>query len=156
MKNRMRVEFDSISANEAFARVVVAAFMAQLNPSMEEVADVKTAVSEAVTNAIIHGYQGQVHTVEICGETEGRRLTVQIKDRVCPAHVLEITVRDHGRGIPDVEKAMEPLYTSRPEAGRSGMGFLFMEAFMDEVQVESEPGKGTCVTMCKQIGTDGD
>lgn len=142
MKNRMRVEFDSISANEAFARVVVAAFMAQLNPSMEEVADVKTAVSEAVTNAIIHGYQGQVHTVEICGEIEGRRLTVQIKDT--------------GVGIPDVEKAMEPLYTSRPEAGRSGMGFLFMEAFMDEVQVESEPGKGTCVTMCKQIGTDGD
>lgn len=142
MKNRMRVEFDSISANEAFARVVVAAFMAQLNPSMEEVADVKTAVSEAVTNAIIHGYQGQVHTVEICGETEGRRLIVQIKDT--------------GVGIPDVEKAMEPLYTSRPEAGRSGMGFLFMEAFMDEVQVESEPGKGTCVTMCKQIGTDGD
>ena len=142
MKNRMRVEFDSISANEAFARVVVAAFMAQLNPSMEEVADVKTAVSEAVTNAIIHGYQGQVHTVEICGEIEGRWLTVQIKDT--------------GVGIPDVEKAMEPLYTSRPEAGRSGMGFLCMEAFMDEVQVESEPGKGTCVTMCKQIGTDGD
>ena len=142
MKNRMRVEFDSISANEAFARVVVAAFMAQLNPSMEEVADVKTAVSEAVTNAIIHGYQGQVHTVEICGETEGRRLTVQIKDT--------------GVGIPDVEKAMEPLYTSRPEAGRSGMGFLFMEAFMYEVQVESEPGKGTCVTMCTQSGTDGD
>ena len=142
MKNRMRVEFDSISANEAFARVVVAAFMAQLNPSMEEVADVKTAVSEAVTNAIIHGYQGQVHTVEICGEIEGRRLTVQIKDT--------------GVGIPVGEKAREPLYTSRPEAGRSGMGFLFMEAFMDEVQVESEPGKGTCVTMCKQIGTDGD
>ena len=142
MKNRMRVEFDSISANEAFARVAVAAFMAQLNPSMEEVADVKTAVSEAVTNAIIHGYQGQVHTVEICGETEGRWLTVQVKDT--------------GVGIPDVEKAMEPLYTSRPEAGRSGMGFLFMEAFMDEVQVESEPGKGTCVTMRKQIGTDGD
>ena len=142
MKNRMRVEFDSISANEAFARVVVAAFMAQLNPSMEEVADVKTAVSEAVTNAIIHGYQGQVHTVEICGETEGRWLTVQVKDT--------------GVGIPDVEKAMEPLYTSRPEAERSGMGFLFMEAFMDEVQVESEPGKGTCVTMRKQIGTDGD
>ena len=142
MKNRMRVEFDSISANEAFARVAVAAFMAQLNPSMEEVADVKTAVSEAVTNAIIHGYQGQVHTVEICGETEGRWLTVQVKDT--------------GVGIPDVQKAMEPLYTSRPEAERSGMGFLFMEAFMDEVQVESEPGKGTCVTMRKQIGTDGD
>ena len=138
MKNRMRVEFDSISANEAFARVVVAAFMAQLNPSMEEVADVKTAVSEAVTNAIIHGYQGQVHTVEICGETEGRRLTVQIKDT--------------GVGIPDVEKAMEPLYTTRADQDRSGMGFTFMEAFMDKVKVTSCVGKGTCVHMCKKIG----
>lgn len=142
MKNRMKVEFDSVSANEAFARVAVAAFMAQLNPSMEEVADVKTAVSEAVTNAIIHGYQGEVHKVEICAETEGQWLTVQVKDT--------------GVGIPDVEKAMEPLYTSRPESERSGMGFLFMEAFMDEVRVESEPGKGTCVTMRKRIGADGD
>lgn len=141
MKNRMRVEFDSISAKKPLPEWWWPAFMAQLNPSMEEVADVKTAVSEAVTNAIIHGYQGQVHTVEICGETEGRRLTVQIRTPAWESRV---------------EKAMEPLYTSRPEAGRSGMGFLFMEAFMDEVQVESEPGKGTCVTMCKQIGTDGD
>ncbi len=140
MKNKMRVEFDSISANESFARVTVAAFMAQLNPSVEEVADVKTAVSEAVTNAIIHGYGGEVHTITICGETEGQMLTLQI--------------HDEGVGIADIEKAMEPLYTTRPELERSGMGFLFMEAFMDEVWVESQAGEGTTVTMKKKIGRD--
>ena len=138
MKNRMKVEFDSISANEAFARVTVSAFMAQLNPSMEEVADVKTAVSEAVTNAIIHGYGGGVHTITITGEIEDRLLTLRIIDK--------------GVGIEDIEKAMEPLYTTRPELDRSGMGFLFMEAFMDEVRVESEPGAGTTVMMKKTIG----
>lgn len=141
MKNAMRVEFDSISANEAFARVTVAAFMTQMNPSMEEVADVKTAVSEAVTNAIIHGYGGEVHKILIEGEIDGALLSLRITDQ--------------GVGIRDVAKAMEPLYTSRPELERSGMGFLFMEAFMDEVQVESEPGKGTAVTMKKQIGQRG-
>ena len=138
MKNHMRVEFDSISENEAFARVTVAAFLTRLNPSVEEVADEKTAVSEAVTNAIIHGYQGTVHTITMEGELEGSCLTLRI--------------RDEGVGIADIGQAMEPLYTSRPELERSGMGFLFMEAFMDEVQVESEPGKGTCVTMKKWIG----
>lgn len=137
MKNEMRLEFDSISANEAFARVTVAAFMTQMNPSMEEVADVKTAVSEAVTNAIIHGYGGEVHKIVIAGEIDGEWLRLEVKDQ--------------GVGIPDVEKAMEPLYTTRPELDRSGMGFLFMEAFMDEVHVESEPGKGTTVIMKKRI-----
>ena len=137
MRNEMRLEFDSISANEAFARVTVAAFMTQMNPSMEEVADVKTAVSEAVTNAIIHGYLGEVHKIVITGEIED--------------DWLRITVKDEGTGIADIEKAMEPLYTTRPELERSGMGFLFMEAFMDEVQVESEPGKGTAVHMKKRI-----
>lgn len=137
MKNRMKVEFDSISANEAFARVTVAAFMTRMNPSMEEVADVKTAVSEAVTNAIIHGYGGEVHTITITGEIEGELLTLGIADQ--------------GVGIADIEKAMEPLYTSRPELERSGMGFLFMEAFMDEVLVESRPGAGTTVIMKKKI-----
>ena len=118
MKNQMRLEFDSISANEAFARVTTAAFMTQMNPSMEEVADVKTAVSEAVTNAIIHGYRGEVHKIVITGEIE--------------EEWLKLTVEDQGVGIADVEKAMEPLYTTRPELERSGMGFLFMEAFMDE------------------------
>ena len=142
MKNAMRVEFDSISANEAFARVTVAAFMTQMNPSMEEVADVKTAVSEAVTNAIIHGYGEEIHKIVITGEIDGDWLTLQ--------------VLDEGAGIADVEKAMEPLYTSRPELERSGMGFLFMEAFMDEVFVESKPGEGTAVRMRKQIGQHGD
>jgi len=141
MKNKMMVEFDSVSSNEAFARVTVAAFMAQLNPSMEEIADVKTAVSEAVTNAIIHGYGGEVHTITICAEMQGQTLTLQISDA--------------GVGIADIEKAMEPLYTTRPELERSGMGFLFMEAFMDEMKVESEPGKGTTVTLKKVIGQHG-
>ncbi len=137
MKNTMKVEFDSISDNEAFARVTVAAFMSRMNPSIEEVADVKTAVSEAVTNAIIHGYEGEVHTITILGQIE--------------EEVLELRITDRGVGIPDIEKAMEPLYTSRPELERSGMGFLFMEAFMDEVQVQSSPGEGTTVLMKKKI-----
>ena len=142
MKNEMCLEFDSISAKEAFARVTVAAFMTQMNPSMEEVADVKTAVSEAVTNAIIHGYEGEVHKIVIRGRIDGEW--------------LELSVEDRGVGIADVEKAMEPLYTTRPELERSGMGFLFMEAFMDEVKVESEPGKGTAVMMKKRIGPRGE
>lgn len=140
-RNEMKVEFDSISANEAFARVTVAAFMAQMNPSMEEVADVKTAVSEAVTNAIIHGYGGEVHKITISGVIDGQKLSLEIADQ--------------GVGIEDVKKAMEPLYTSRPELERSGMGFLFMEAFMDEIQVNSKPGEGTTVVMRKQIGQHG-
>ena len=138
MTNEMKLEFDSRSANEAFARVTVASFMTQLNPTLEEVPDVKTAVSEAVTNAIIHGYENHVNKVRIYAGIEGRTLHLEISDR--------------GVGIPDVKKAMEPLYTTRPELERSGMGFSFMEAFMDEVQVESEPGKGTIVRMKKIIG----
>ena len=138
MTNEMKLEFDSRSANEAFARVTVASFMTQLNPTLEEVSDVKTAVSEAVTNAIIHGYENHVNKVQIYAGIEGRTLHLEISDR--------------GVGSPDVKKAMEPLYTTRPELERSGMGFSFMEAFMDEVQVESEPGKGTIVRMKKIIG----
>ena len=138
MTNEMKLEFDSRSANEAFARVPVASFMTQLNPTLEEVSDVKTAVSEAVTNAIIHGYENHVNKVRIYAGIEGRTLHLEISDR--------------GVGIPDVKKAMEPLYTTRPELERSGMGLSFMEAFMDEVQVESEPGKGTIVRMKKIIG----
>lgn len=138
MTNEMKLEFDSRSANEAFARVTVASFMTQLNPTLEEVSDVKTVVSEAVTNAIIHGYENHVNKVRIYAGIEGRTLHLEISDR--------------GVGIPDVKKAMEPLYTTRPELERSGMGFSFMEAFMDEVQVESEPGKGTIVRMKKIIG----
>ncbi len=138
MTNEMKLEFDSRSANEAFARVTVASFMTQLNPTLEEVSDVKTAVSEAVTNAIIHGYENHVNKIQIFAGIEGKTLRLEITDR--------------GVGILDVKQAMEPLFTTKPELERSGMGFSFMEAFMDEVVVESEPGKGTVVKMKKVIG----
>lgn len=137
--NEMKMEFDSRSCNESFARVTVAAFMTQLNPTLEEVADVKTAVSEAITNAIIHGYEGEVHKIRMECRLEGR--------------TINITISDSGKGIEDVEKAMEPLFTTKPELERSGMGFAFMEAFMDGLSVESEPGKGTVVRMKKTVGS---
>lgn len=136
--NEMQVIFDSRSSNESFARVTVASFMTALNPTVEEVSDVKTAVSEAVTNAVIHGYEGEVHNIYIHCKTEG--------------NVLYLEVRDEGKGIEDVKKAMEPLYTSKPEQERSGMGFSFMEAFMDKLEVISQPGEGTTVKMQKIIG----
>lgn len=138
-KNEMTILFDSRSCNEGFVRVAVAAFCTQLNPTLEEVADIKTAVSEAITNSIIHGYENQVRKIQVDCHTEGRKLYVAVKDE--------------GKGIPDIKKAMEPMYTTRPELDRSGMGFAFMEAFMDEVTVESEVGKGTIVRMSKTIGS---
>ena len=138
--NEMEIIFDSISANEGFVRVSVAAFLTQLNPTVEEVADVKTAVSEAVTNAIIHGYEGEVHKVIVRCRLEKDMFHVEIEDR--------------GKGMADVQKAMEPLFTTKPELERSGMGFAFMEAFMDAVQVESTLGEGTLVKMRKQIGKE--
>ena len=138
MKQEMKLEFDSIPSNEAFARVVVAAFLTRLNPTMEEVADIKTAISEAVTNAIIHGYQNEIHKIIIEAAVEG--------------DTLEVSVEDYGIGIADVKKAMEPMYTTRRDLERSGMGFVFMEAFMDTVQVGSKPGEGTKVKMTKKIG----
>ena len=136
--NEMELIFDSRSANESFARVTVASFMTSLNPTLEEVSDVKTAVSEAVTNAIIHGYENEVHNIRIHCKTEGQTLYVEISDQ--------------GKGIEDVKQAMEPLFTTRPELDRSGMGFSFMEAFLDLLEVESEVGKGTTVKMAKTIG----
>jgi stage II sporulation protein AB (anti-sigma F factor) len=136
--NEMEIIFDSLSTNEGFARVSVAAFMTQLNPTIEEVADVKTAISEAVTNSIIHGYENQVHKISIQCKIEGQILYVEVKDQ--------------GVGIPDIEQAMTPLYTSKPEMDRSGMGFAFMEAFMDEIEVVSKEGAGTTVKMKKEIG----
>ena len=138
INNQMMVEFDSISKNESFARVVVAAFVARLNPTMDEIAEIKTAVSEAVTNAIIHGYEEKGGKIRITARLEENELTVQIED--------------WGKGIPDVEKALEPLFTTKPEEERSGMGFSFMEAFTDELLVESKPGEGTRVTMKKVMG----
>ena len=136
--NEMEIRFDSRSANEGFARVAVASFLTQLNPTVEEVADVKTAVSEAVTNAIIHGYENEIHKVYIRCRIEENMFTVE----VC----------DQGRGIENVEEAMQPMYTTKPEQDRSGMGFAFMEAFMDSVEVESVLGEGTKVKMKKAIG----
>ena len=136
--NEMEIRFDSRSENEGFARISVASFLTQLNPTVEEVADVKTAVSEAVTNAIIHGYEQRVETVRIHCSIENQLFTVEISDR--------------GKGIANVEKAMEPMFTTKPEDDRSGMGFSFMEAFMDTVEVESKVGEGTSVKMTKTIG----
>ena len=135
--NEMQLIFDSRSSNESFARVTVAAFMTSLNPTVEEVSDVKTAVSEAVTNCIIHGYEGEVHKIQVDCRLSGQELTVD--------------VIDHGVGIADIQKAMEPMFTTKPDKDRSGMGFTFMEAFMDEVLVESEVGRGTTVHMKKII-----
>ena len=135
--NEMKLIFDGRPVNEGLARVAVAAFCTQLNPTLEEVSDVKTAVSEAVTNSIIHGYEGEIHKIE---------MNCRLQE-----NVLLVEIRDHGKGIPDVEKAMEPMYTTKPEADRSGMGFTFMEAFMDELDVESAVGKGTVVRMKKII-----
>ena len=135
--NEMEVHFLSVPENEAFARVVISAFAMQLSPTVSEIADVKTAVSEAVTNAIVHGYEGTRGTVTMRAMLDGATLSIEILDR--------------GKGIPNVHEAMEPFYTTHPEQERSGMGFTVMQTFMDEVHVQSTPGSGTSVRMRKQI-----
>ena len=140
IKNWMQMEFSAVSENEQLARIAVASFITPLDPTLEEMADVKTAVSEAVTNAIIHGYEEKSGNVYIRCRLEG--------------DLLEVEVEDKGKGIEDIEQAMEPMYTTKPERDRSGMGFSFMEAFMDEVEVMSIPGMGTTVLMKKKLGTD--
>ena len=135
--NEFSLEFPSRSSNEAFARSAAACFAAQMDPTLNELEDVKTAVSEAVTNAIVHAYP----------DTIGR---VQMKGRVCAGNVLELTVRDYGRGIPDVDKARQPMFTTGGEE-RSGMGFTIMESFMDKLTVRSVPGRGTTVVMRKRL-----
>ncbi|HHY90651.1 MAG TPA: anti-sigma F factor [Clostridiales bacterium] len=142
IKNHMKLQFWSKSQNESFARVVVAAFASQLDPTIEELADIKTAVSEAVTNAIIHGYSDGLGMVFIeCNIDDDQ---------------IEIFVKDEGKGIEDIELARQPLYTSKPELERSGMGFTVMETFMDEVDVESKKGEGTVVRMVKRFKRDTD
>ena len=138
-QNHMQVMFDAKSVNESLARMVVTAFMTDMNPTLEQISDVKTAVSEAVTNAIIHGYENENRedSVELCCDREGQQLIV--------------TVEDHGVGIADVEQARNPFYTTKPELERSGMGFTFMEASMDKVEVCSQLGVGTKVVMWKYI-----
>lgn len=136
--NYFTITFPASSCNESFARVVVAAFAAQLDPTLEEINEIKTAVSEAVTNAIIHGY----------GSKGGE---VVITCSLRRDNSIEVIIRDTGVGISDLEQAKEPLYTSRPDLERSGMGFTVMEEFMDTVNVDSQPGRGTSVTMTKKI-----
>lgn len=135
--NHMQVSFDAKSVNEGLARMVVTAFMTEMNPTLEQIADVKTAVSEAVTNAIIHGYEDEDKLVELSCERNGQQLVV--------------TVEDHGIGIANLQEAMQPFYTTKPQLERSGMGFSFMEAFMDKIEVRSNMGKGTKVVMWKYI-----
>lgn len=138
--NEMEVSFLSIPENEAFARVVIAAFAVQLSPTVAEIADVKTAVSEAVTNAIVHGYEGTRGMVNMRAMIDGSILSVEIADR--------------GRGIANIHQAMEPFFTTHPEQERSGMGFAVMQTFMDEVDVASTPGSGTIVRMRKRIRSE--
>lgn len=155
MNNEMKIEFDAISVNEGFARVAVAAFVSSMNPTLEEISDIKTAVSEAVTNAIIHGYEN-VYGYGKHGDSIPAFVSIhpgkvymhcEIK-----GDVLYIEIQDKGKGIEDIEKAMEPLFTSKPEYNRSGMGFAFMEAFMDDLEVYSQVNQGTVVKMQKKIG----
>lgn len=142
-RNQMYVKFDAKSINESVARMVAAAFMMDMNPTLDQIQDVKTAVSEAVTNAIVHGYESENDTgweekqVEMVCTSEDEKITIVIIDK--------------GIGIADIEEARQPFYTTKPDKDRSGMGFSFMETFMDEVFVESEIGKGTKVTMIKYI-----
>lgn len=137
MNNYMTLKFKSISENEALARMAVSAFVAPLDPSLDEIADIKTSISEAVTNSIIHGYEDKPGAVEVTAIIEGDKLTIKIVDE--------------GKGIPDIEKAREPLYTSKPELERSGMGFTIMESFMDDIRIISSKKHGTTVILTKII-----
>lgn len=137
MKNEVKLTIDALSENEALARVCVAAFLTKLHPTLEEMDDVKTAVSEAITNAIIHGMP----------KDEKVYITCSYKN-----NIFRVEIEDHGIGIEDIDKAMEPMFTTKPSEERSGMGFAFMEAFMDELKVWSKPGQGTVIIMEKAIG----
>lgn len=137
LNNKMKLEFISKSSNEAFARLTVAAFASQLDPSLEELADIKTAVSEAVTNCIIHGYDKKQGIVKIVAKLKENEIIIEISD--------------NGKGIENVEIAKEPLYTTKPNLERSGMGFTIMESFMDKLEIESIVGLGTKITMSKKI-----
>lgn len=135
----MELTFLSISANESFARSTVAAFITQLDPSLDEINEIKTVVSEAVTNAIIHGYEGR------------KDAYITIKCKIAHGNEVEIMIQDQGVGMDNIAKAMEPLYTSKPHLERSGMGFTIMESFMDAIQIDSSKGKGTSITVKKQL-----
>ena len=136
-QNHMQVMFDAKSVNESLARMVVTAFMTDMNPTLEQISDVKTAVSEAVTNAIIHGYNSEDGIITLEGSIDKSEVT--------------FTITDYGVGISDIQRAREPLYSGKPEMERSGMGFTIMETFMDDIKIESAVGKGTKITMTKTI-----
>ncbi|WAA13816.1 anti-sigma F factor [Fervidibacillus halotolerans] len=138
MKNEMQLQFLAVSQNESFARVAVAAFVAQLDPTLDEITEIKTVVSEAVTNAIIHGYENQGEGI----------ISVKVK---IEGSVVEMEIRDQGVGIPDIEEAKQPLFTTKPELERSGMGFTIMENFTDEMTIESKPKEGTVVKLKKRL-----
>jgi stage II sporulation protein AB (anti-sigma F factor) len=138
VKNVMNLQFSALSQNESFARVAVAAFIAQLDPTMDELTEIKTVVSEAVTNSIIHGYDNDPNGIVY--------ITTSIED-----HVVELTIKDVGFGIEDVEEARQPLFTTKPDLERSGMGFTIMENFMDEVEIHSQPGSGTEIRLRKHL-----
>ncbi|MBQ7950630.1 MAG: anti-sigma F factor [Clostridia bacterium] len=139
--NEMRVMFLSKSENESFSRVAAASFISPLDPTVSELVEIKTAVSEAVSNAIIHGYDGTIGVVTL-------------EMRILDTRTVEITVTDQGKGIPDIEKAKEPLFTTKPDEERAGMGFTVMETFMDSMEIDSAPDKGTRIMMKKSLTTD--
>ena len=141
-ENEVTLQFPSQSSNEGFIRSAVACFAAQMDPTLNELEDIKTAVSEAATNAIVHAYPDRIGKVTV-------------KVRICTGQVLEITVRDYGRGIPDVEKARQPMFTTGNPEERAGLGFAVMQSFMDKVRVTSAPGKGTRVVMSKRLASRG-
>jgi stage II sporulation protein AB (anti-sigma F factor) len=141
IRNTMELRLPSLSINEGFARSVVGAFATQLNPTLEEVADIKTAVSEAVTNAIIHAYPDRIGEIVISASLSGQ--------------TLEVSISDKGVGISDIEQARQPFFSTAGDESRSGMGFTVMETFMDEVTVISAPGEGTTVKMVKTINSQG-
>lgn len=138
MKNEMQLQFSALSQNESFARVTVASFIAQLDPTMDELTELKTVVSEAVTNSIIHGYENDPNGIVY--------ISVKIEDEV-----IDISIKDKGLGIMDVEEARQPLFTTKPELERSGMGFTIMENFMDEIEIQSQPGTGTEIRLRKHL-----
>ncbi|MED1204936.1 anti-sigma F factor [Heyndrickxia acidicola] len=138
MRNEMHIQFSALSQNESFARVTVASFIAQLDPTLDELTEIKTVVSEAVTNAIIHGYDENPDGMVF--------ISVTIEEGT-----VEVIIRDEGMGITDIEEARQPLFTTKPELERSGMGFTIMENFMDDIDVESQPGLGTIIRLKKHL-----
>lgn len=138
MRNEVQIQFSALSQNESFARVTVAAFVAQLDPTVDELTEIKTVVSEGVTNAIIHGYEQNPSGIVY--------ISVAIEDGV-----VDLVIRDEGVGIQNIEEATQPLFTTKPEMERSGMGFTIMENFMDQIEIESHPGSGTTIRLVKHL-----